>query len=91
MSKGKDRLRRQIQQEFKSINKHILDLAELVVSPDHYQQFRKKVLNVTNDVRRNIESDLELNYEVEYEPSTICEDIVVVGTGMVDYKGKGKK
>lgn len=81
MSKGKERLRLRIQQEFKSINKQILDLAELVVSQEQYPQFRKKILNITNDIRRNIEQDLELNYNVDYDPRTICEDIVVIGPG----------
>ena len=95
MSKGKERLRLRIQQEFKSINKQILDLAELVVSQEQYPQFRKKVLNITNDVRRNIEQDLELNYSVDYDPRTICEDVVVVGPGKQhrinsNRKGPGK-
>lgn len=92
MSKGKERLRQRIQQEFKSINKQILDLSELVVSQEQYPQFRKKVLNITNDIRRNIEQDLELNYEVSYDPATICEDIVIIGKGnqRLDYKGNGK-
>jgi hypothetical protein len=91
--KGKDRLRQRIQQEFKSINKQVLDLSELVVSDKHYSQFRKKILNITNDIRRNIEQDIELNYEVTYDPATECEDIVVIGTGKsykIDYKRKGK-
>lgn len=81
MSKGKERLRHRIQQEFNSINKQILDLAELVVSQEQYPQFRKKILNITNDIRRNVEQDLELNYDVSYDPATICEDVVIVGQG----------
>lgn len=91
MSKGKERLRHRIQQEFKSINKQILDLAELVVSQEQYPQFRKKILNITNDVRRNIEQDLDLNYDVSYDPATICEDVVIVGQGKhrIDKNRKG--
>jgi len=92
MSKGKERLRQRIQQEFKLINKQILDLSELVVSKEQYPQFRKKVLNITNDIRRNIEQDIELNYDISYDPATICEDIVIVGKGnqRIDYRRKGK-
>lgn len=92
--KGKEKLKTKLKQEIKSIQKQVLDYAELVISnKDQYQQFRRKVLGVTNDIRRSMELDLDLNYDIEYTPSTECEDVVIIGTkglNNIDYKRKGK-
>jgi hypothetical protein len=39
-----------------------------------------------------MEQELDINYDVEYTPSTECEDVVIIGNkGLsIDYKRKGK-
>ena len=90
--KGKERLKTGIEREVRSIQKQVLDYAELVIpNREQYQQFRRKVLDVTNDVRRNLELDIDINYKIEYTPATECEDVVVIGNNVcIDYKRKGK-
>jgi len=79
MTKAKDFFKKKLEQEFNLVNKQLLDLAELVVPEQNFNQFRKKLLNITNDSRRKIQNEVELNYSLEYQPSVIREDIVVVG------------
>ena len=79
-NKGKERLKKSIGQEVKSIQKQVLDYAELVIpNRELYSQFRRKVLDVTNDIRRNLEVDIDLNYSIDYDPKTQCEDVILVG------------
>jgi len=78
MGKDKEIFKKKLEQEFKSVNKQLLDLAELVVLEQSFPQFRKKLLNITNDARRNIQNEVELNYNIEYDPSVLREDVVVV-------------
>ena len=90
--KGKERLKDSIKSEMRSVQKQVLDYAELVISNrDQYQQFRRKVLDVTNDIRRNLELDIDINYSISYSPATECEDVVIIGKNVcIDYKRTGR-
>ncbi len=55
----------------------MLDFSEVAVGDDsRYQALRKKILRLANDVHRNINTEIEGNYEVIY--TGIREDVVKV-------------
>jgi len=78
VAKDKERLANQISSEIKLLQKQVLDLSELVVPNERWGYFRKKILDITNNARRNIESKLIRDYQVKYDPTDICEDVVEV-------------
>ena len=67
-----------IESQVKNIQRQILDLTEVTVPPDNWRVMRSKILGITNDLRRDIEQELNLNYDLKYNPTTIYEDIVQV-------------
>jgi hypothetical protein len=68
----------------------------MLVPNEKWNSFRSRILDITNGARRELEADIEKNYDVKYNPSTICEDVIEVRppvTGRLSYtrqdKGKG--
>jgi len=78
MDKHKEKFLDFVEKQIKSLQKRVLDLSEVVVPQDNYIQFRSKILGSTNDLLRDIESELETNYNLKYEPSVIREDVVQI-------------
>lgn len=76
--KDKERLNKFIYSEVKALQKQILDLCEVTVPPSNWNPFRKKILDITNNVRREIQSEVVSNYIIDYKPSTVCEDIIQI-------------
>lgn len=67
-----------LQSEIKSLQKQILDLAEIAVPASNWKPLRSKLLGVTNDFRRDIEQELNKNYNIKYAPGTQYEDVVQI-------------
>lgn len=78
MSKDKQRLSDTLDRHIKALQKQILDITEIVVPSQNWKAVRSKLLGVTNDVRREIVNEIDLNYSIEYTPKTISEDIIEV-------------
>lgn len=77
-NKDKQRLTDSLDRHIKALQKQILDITELVVPQQNWKAVRSKLLGVTNDIRRDLSSDIELNYSVTYTPKTIAEDVIEV-------------
>lgn len=90
MDKDKERLRSFISLQIKSINRDVLNLAEMLVPNEKWAAFRGKVLDITNKARREIETELETNYNIDYSPAMVCEDIIEVRTGTENGKSSRK-
>lgn len=88
-NKDKKRLACYLEKQTKTLQKKILDLSELVIPQSNYPQFRSKILGITNDFRREVDREIELNYSVSFDPRTICEDIVEI-TNTSSIKDKNK-
>ena len=87
---GKSYLSDSVDRQIKLLQKQLLDISELVVPQSSWKAFRSKVLGISNDIRRDIITDIDLNYKVEYTPNTIYEDVVeVVSCSKQGIKGKG--
>lgn len=67
-----------IERQVKSTQRQILDLTEIAVPADSWRVMRSKILGITNDLRRNLEDEVINNYNIKFDPSTICEDIIEV-------------
>jgi hypothetical protein len=67
-----------IERQIKFVQRQILDLAEVSIPPDNWKVMRSKILGITNDLRRDIEQELDKNYALKYSPDVIYEDIVQV-------------
>jgi len=93
-TRDRQRLLESIDKRVKSLQKQILDISELVVPAANWKAVRSKLLGVTNDIRREISTEVELNYTIEYTPKTILEDIIEVNGAKfqsVVYKERGDK
>jgi hypothetical protein len=88
---GKIHLTDSIDKQIKLLQKQLLDISELVVPQTSWKAFRSKVLGISNDIRRDIITDVELNYKVIYEPNTVYEDVIEVVTRRPINKGKEEK
>lgn len=76
--KDRKRLSDSIDRYIKSLQKQILDISELVVPPTNWKAFRSKILGISNDIRRDLVSEIDLNYTVQFTPKTISEDIIEI-------------
>jgi len=65
----------------------MLDFSEVAVGEEkRYKALRSKILRLANDAIRNINSEIDNNYNVSY--TNINEDIVKVGQGQVERRSK---
>lgn len=78
LKSGKTYLTDSIDKNIKLLQKQLLDISELVVPQTSWKAFRSKVLGISNDVRREIITDIELNYEIKHTPNTVYEDVIEV-------------
>ena len=56
----------------------MLNLSEMLVPNDKWESYRSRILDITNNARRNMEEELKQNYNIKYDPAVVCEDIVEV-------------
>jgi len=82
--KDRKRLSTFVDKQVRLLQKKVLDISELVVPAANYSTFRSKILGITNDFRRELEKELELNYTIKFDPKIVCEDIVEV----TNFKGQ---
>lgn len=75
-----------LEKEVKSLQKKILDLAEVVLPQENFKTFRSKVLGATNDLYRDVQFEVNKNYNLKYDPATVCEDIIQVTSNFVPKK-----
>ena len=68
------------EKQIKATQKQILDIAELVIPPGSWKAFRSKVLGITNDLRRELDKEVEANYMIKYDPRVSYEDVIEVQT-----------
>jgi hypothetical protein len=80
---GQEKFTRFLSLEIKSLQKQVLDLCELVVPESNWDHFRKRLLDITNNVRRKLQDEVATRYIINYDPSA-GEDIVKV----MNNKGK---
>jgi hypothetical protein len=78
VTKDKQRLAESLDRHIKALQKQILDITELVVPQQNWKAVRSKLLGVTNDIRRDLTLDIELNYSITYTPKTVSEDVIEV-------------
>lgn len=90
-SRDKQKLSDFIQRQFKSAQKQILDLAEVAIPPHHWEAFRSKILRITNDTRRFIDTEIESNYDLKYDPSVEFEDVVEIKTAPIQSLNKKER
>lgn len=76
--RNKKKLSDFVERQIKSTQKQILDIAELVIPQGNWKAFRSKVLGITNDLRRELEKEIETNYSVKYDPRVVYEDVIEV-------------
>ena len=70
-----------VERQIKFVQRQILDLTEVSIPQDNWKVMRSKILGVTNDLRREIEQELDKNYSIKYSPSVIYEDVIEVISG----------
>lgn len=91
MDRHKIKLQSFLEKQVKILQKKILDLSEVVLPSDNYKPFRSKILSATNDMLRDLQAEIDKNYNINYNPSIIHEDIVVIQPSKFDYSYKGKE
>ena len=69
-----------IDKNFNKLQKKILDLSEIVVPQGNWDKYRAKVLRISNDIRRDIEQEVLDNYNLKFDPKTVYEDVIEVGS-----------
>lgn len=82
-----------LEKHVKILNKKILDLSEVVIPQENYKAFRGKILGATNDMLRDLQSEIDKNYKINYDPEVKREHIIEVqpriSKGKDDKRGKG--
>jgi hypothetical protein len=80
-NKSKEKLKGNIQNEITELFEKVLDFAEVAIpSPETYKRFRSKVLRIGNNAIRNCQKEIDINYDVEWNPQVQSEDIIEVST-----------
>lgn len=78
-----------LQKEIRQLQKQILDLTEVSVPPNNWRVMRSKILGITNDLKRSLEQEILLNYNITFNPTSVCEDIIVIQNSLnQSLKGK---
>jgi len=88
-------LNKLIVSKIKKAQKEILDNAECAIEgKDRWLAVRSRILGATNNAVRELQSELQRNWEVKYTPQIIHEDIVEVTRPVKErgnYSGYGSK
>lgn len=75
MDKHKDKLNRYVKEQVTDMFEKILDYSEIVVyNQEQYKKLRSKILRCGNDCVRKISKEVEMYYDVKYDP---CSETVV--------------
>ena len=78
MDRSKEYLKKEIEKEVTSLFEAALDYAQVACAhKDTFKALRSKILRVGNDCIRNLNSELDKNYDVKFKPDT--EDLIKVG------------
>lgn len=92
MDRHKAKLNSFLEKQVKILQKKILDLSEVVIPQDNYRPFRGKILSATNDMLRDLQAEIDKNYNVNYDPKVIHEDVIEIRPmtkGKDDKRGNG--
>lgn len=82
LSRSRDKLKRDVEQNVLRSADAILDIAEVAIGDPHrYKSFRSKVLRASNDAVRQIKKDIDMNYQILFVPS--AEDIIEINSPTV--------
>lgn len=74
---SKDKLKSMSKGEITKLFSSILDFAEVAIDgKDRYLNFRSRVLKLSNDAIREINREIDTNYDVRY--SALKEDLIVI-------------
>lgn len=74
-SKGK--LKGLIKDEITTLFENVLDFAHVACPPSTYPQLRSKILRVGNNCIRNLQGQIDKNYDVEYKATN--EEVIEFG------------
>jgi hypothetical protein len=78
-NKSKEKLKISIQASITELFEKVLDFAEVAIpSPETYKRFRSKVLRIGNNAIRESHRELDMNYDVKWNPQIKSEDVVEV-------------
>ena len=70
-----------IENDINLLQKHLLDLIEVVVPREQWDIIRSKVLRLTNNSRRNLCLEIEENYNIQPVKRAEYDEIIEVRKG----------
>ena len=78
-NKSKEKLKNSIQVAITELFEKVLDFAEVAIpSPETYKRFRSKVLRIGNNAIRDCHKEIDMNYDVKWNPQIKSEDVIEV-------------
>lgn len=78
-NKSREKLKGFVQSEITDLFEKVLDFAEVAIAtPETYKRFRSKVLRIGNNAIRNCQKELDMNYDVKWNPQVQSEDVIEV-------------
>jgi len=91
--KSTEYLKKYLHTQINSIQRQVLNISEMLVPNEKWPSYRSRILDITNNIRRKIEVEVEDNYKIKYDPSTVYEDIIEVHPPKqehINYRRAGK-
>lgn len=75
--RSKEKLKRYLEVEIKKLFTSILDYTEVAVEgKERWKVLRTRILNLSNDARRDIFKEIDVKYSISYVPPS--EDVIII-------------